>query len=111
VAKASRGKASGRSVPANKVKGCKRNSDPALSWVEREYPQLAAWRLLAVEWLKGETLGVSTRLSALSAFFERYLVRLDLPLDPAVFLARDTVLDSVNQNVRFTDNHLGRSAR
>jgi len=92
VAKASRGKASGRSVPANKVKGCKRNSDPALSWVEREYPQLAAWRLLAVEWLKGETLGVSTRLSALSAFFERYLVRLDLPLDPAVFLARHTVL-------------------
>ena len=34
---------------APKVKGVKRESDATLGWVEREYPQLAAWRALAVE--------------------------------------------------------------
>ncbi len=92
MTRTSTAKASGRSALADKIKGVKRNNDAALGWVEREYPQLSAWRVLAVEWLTGEALGVSARLSALSAFFERYLVRLDLPLDPAVFLARDTVL-------------------
>ncbi|KHK55943.1 integrase [Ralstonia sp. A12] len=45
-----------------------------------------------MRWLKGETNGVSGKLQALVAFFERYLVRHNLPLDPAVFLARTTVL-------------------
>lgn len=70
----------------------KRNTDTGLGWVERDYPQLAAWRILAVEWLKGETIGISTRLKALVAFFERYLVQQGLPLAPSVFLARSTVL-------------------
>lgn len=75
-----------------KRKGVTRDTDTTLGWVERDYPQLAVWRALAVEWLKGETVGINTRLQALVAFLERYLVRLGLPLDPAVFLARDTVL-------------------
>lgn len=79
-------------APAPKVKGVKRNNDTSLGWVEREHPQLAAWRVLAVAWLKGETRGVAKRLGALVAFFERYLVQQELPLDPAVFLARGTVL-------------------
>lgn len=79
-------------APATKVKGVKRDNDIRLGWVVREYPQLAAWRALAAEWIKGETSGVSTRLSALVAFFERYLIQHGLPLDPAVFLARNTVL-------------------
>ena len=79
-------------APAPKAKGVKRDTDTSLGWVEREHPQLAAWRALAVEWLKGETSGVDRRLKALVAFFERYLVRQGLPLDPAVFLARRTVL-------------------
>lgn len=79
-------------IPSPKVKGVKRNTDTTLAWVEREYPQLAAWRVLAVEWLKGEIRGVSDRLNALVAFFERYLIQQGLPLDPAVFLARNTVL-------------------
>ncbi|WP_447788368.1 gamma-mobile-trio integrase GmtZ [Pseudomonas farris] len=70
----------------------KRNTDTSLAWVEREYPQLAAWRVLAVEWLKGEIRGVSDRLNALVAFFERYLIQQGLSLDPAVFLARNTIL-------------------
>ncbi|AET89971.1 integrase family protein [Burkholderia sp. YI23] len=79
-------------TPAQKVTGVKRKTDTSLRWVERDYPQLAAWRALAVEWLKGETNGVQLRLHALVAFFERYLVQQGLPLDPMVFLARSTVL-------------------
>lgn len=77
---------------APKVKGRKRENDATLGWVEREYPQLETWRVLAVEWLKGETSGVEKRLNALVAFFERYLIAQSLPIDPAVFLARSTVL-------------------
>jgi hypothetical protein len=79
-------------LPVSKNKGVTRETDTTLSWVERDYPQLAAWRVLAVEWLKGETRGVASRLKALVAFFERYLVQQELPLDPAVFLARTAVL-------------------
>jgi hypothetical protein len=79
-------------APAPKVKGVKRDTDTSLGWVEREHPQLAAWRALAVEWLKGETSGVAERLKALGAFLERYLVQQGLPIDPAVFLARNTVV-------------------
>ncbi|MFL9966426.1 VPA1269 family protein [Paraburkholderia sediminicola] len=79
-------------LPVSKNKGVTRETDTTLSWVERDYPQLAAWRVLAVEWLKGETRGVASKLKALAAFFERYLVQQVLPLDPAVFLARTAVL-------------------
>lgn len=78
--------------PAPKKKGIKRDTDTSLGWVEREYPQLEPWRALAVEWLKGETRGVSIRLKALVAFFERFLVEQGLPLAPAVLLSRTTVL-------------------
>lgn len=79
-------------APAPKVKGARRSTDSTLDWVERENPQLAVWRELAVEWLKGETRGVDRKLQALAAFFRRYLVQQGLPLNPAVFLARRTVL-------------------
>jgi len=79
-------------APAIKVIGVRRDSDRTLGWVEREYPELTAWRVLAVEWLAGEVSGISHKLDALVAFLERYLVQQDLPLDPAVFLDRRTVL-------------------
>jgi hypothetical protein len=82
---------------APKVIGLTRATDTALGWVERDYPQLAAWRALAIEWLKGETVRLDTRLKALVAFFERYLVRQALPLEPAALLARTTVLPSFYQ--------------
>ncbi|SIN77071.1 gamma-mobile-trio integrase GmtZ [Paraburkholderia phenazinium] len=82
-----------------KVKGLTRATDVNLGWVEREYPQIAAWRTLAVEWLKGETTGVGARLWALTTFFERYLIRCGLPLEPAVFLARDTILPDFYRTV------------
>lgn len=83
--------------PAPKTKGVKRDTDTTLGWVAREHPQLNAWRALAVEWLKGETSGVGRRLNALVAFFERYIVQDGLPLDPAVLLARNTVLPDFYQ--------------
>lgn len=84
---------------APKVKGVKRDTDATLNWVKREYPQLETWRALAVEWLKGETRGVPPRLHALVGFFERYLVQQGLPLDPAVFLDRSTVLPDFYRTV------------
>lgn len=79
-------------APAPKVKGVNRDTDTSLGWVQREYPQLAAWRALAVEWMKGETCSINDKLRALVAFLERYLIQQGLPLDPAVFLAHRTVL-------------------
>ncbi|MBP0639708.1 integrase family protein [Cupriavidus sp. AcVe19-6a] len=84
--------APGAATSPQNEKGMARDVDTNLTWVERNYPQLAAWRALAVEWLKGETRGVHKRLHALSAFFERYLIQQGLPVDPAVLLARTTVL-------------------
>lgn len=66
--------------PAQKKTGVQRDTDTSLGWVAREYPQLDSWRVLAVEWLKGETLGLDVRLSALVAFLERYLIQQGLPL-------------------------------
>lgn len=78
--------------PLPRVKGVKRNNDITLAWVEREYPQLSAWRVLAVEWLKGEIRGVGDRLQAFVCFFERYLIQQGLAPDPAALLAHDTIL-------------------
>lgn len=80
------------SPPPPKLRGITRSNDTALGWVERDYPQLTAWRVLAVEWLKGETSGIDARLKAFVSFFERYLIRQALPLDPALLLAKSTVL-------------------
>jgi hypothetical protein len=89
-------KASSTSLPG-KVKGVKRSTDTTLGWVEREYPQLVDWRALAVEWIGGETRSIAVKLEALSCFFERYLIRQGLALEPAVFLARNTVLPNFYQ--------------
>ncbi|MFL9951705.1 VPA1269 family protein [Paraburkholderia agricolaris] len=79
-------------APARRLAGVMRATDTSMGWVAREYPQLAAWRVLGVDWLKGEVRGVPPKISALVAFFERYLVRQRLPLEPAAFLARSTGL-------------------
>lgn len=79
-------------MQAPKEKRVKRSTDTTLAWVEREHPQLTTWRILGVEWLKGEVKRVHARLEALALFFERYLIQQGLPLDLAVLLARNTVL-------------------
>lgn len=77
-------------TPAPKVVGVTRETDIALGWVERDYPQLAVWRSFAVDWLKGETKGVDKKLRALTAFFERFLIQQRLPLEPSVLLSRNS---------------------
>jgi len=72
-------------------------NDTTLGWVAREYPQLTAWRALAAEWLKGETLNLTDRLKSLAVFLERYIIQQGLPLDPAMLLARGTVLPDFYQ--------------
>lgn len=52
-----------------------------------------------MEWLKGETRGVAKKLIALNAFLERYLIQQNLPLDPAVLLAANTILPDFYQTV------------
>jgi len=78
-----------RPVPDRKP-GIGRNSDTSLTWVQQEYPQLENWRGPAVLWLQRESRGMSTKLKALVLFFEKYLVGHRLPVDPAVFLSRET---------------------
>lgn len=75
-----------------KIVGVTRNTDMMLGWVAREYPQLEAWRVFAVEWLKGETNGITDKLQALALFFEKYIIKQSVTNDPAVFLARSTIL-------------------
>lgn len=77
---------------AERVFKVARDYDTTLGWVERDYPQLADWHALAVDWLKGATVGLDRRLLALVAFLEKYLIQQRLPLDPAVLLSRTTVL-------------------
>ena len=72
-----------------KRKGSRRSEDTTLEWVRADYPQLASWHTLAVKWLKGETRGLDTKLFALVAFFERYLIQQGLPHEPAAILRRD----------------------
>jgi len=76
----------------SKTVGITRETDMTLGWIERDYPQLAEWRSLAIEWLKGEITAVGDKLNGLSVFFERFLIQQSLPLDPKVFLSRDSVI-------------------
>jgi len=89
-----------------KIIGLNRTNDRALGWVEREHPQLAAWRTHAVEWIRGETLNVKGKLYSLSIFLGRYIALQGLPLDPAVFLARSTVLPDFFQTA-CANSHAG----
>lgn len=68
------------------------DADPSLGWIERDYPELEAWRVLAVSWLKGEKRSIRTKLLSLRLFFKRFIAECGLPADPSVTLARTTVL-------------------
>jgi hypothetical protein len=84
---------------AETVKRVKRATDVAFGWVQQDYPQLETWRALAMAWMDGETTRIRSRLEALAIFFERYLVKKALPLDPVIFLSRKTVLPDFYRTV------------
>lgn len=72
--------------------GITQANDVNLSWVERDYPQLEKWRVLAVDWLKGETKGLKIRLESLANFFHNVLSQASVSSDPKLFLRRDSII-------------------
>jgi hypothetical protein len=85
-------------VIQKRKKGIQRSNDIELEWVSRSYPDLEMWRGYAVEWMKGETRSVSSRLNALVVFLEKYLIKNRLPLDPLDFLSPSTILPDFYQS-------------
>lgn len=81
-----------------------RQHDVELQWVARDYPELEAWRQLAVDWLKGEKAGLNHKIFALRCFFEDYLLRQKLPLTPEAFFARGTTLPDFRATACPTSN-------
>lgn len=75
-----------------KKKGVKKSNDISLAWLERKYPEMREWRCVAIKWLEHEKKGVSTKLNALAAFLERFIVRLGLPERPQEFLCNGSVI-------------------
>jgi hypothetical protein len=77
---------------AKATKRVQKAHDLELTWVARDYPELKCWRTLAVEWLKGETLGLGHRMAALTAFFDVYLAHPAVPKLPEEMLSREVEL-------------------
>jgi hypothetical protein len=69
-------------------KRIQKSYDLELTWVQRDYPELAAWRELAAEWLGTQAHGLNYRVSAVTAFFEIYLSHPDVPVLPKETLSR-----------------------
>lgn len=92
----------GAALAAGKVKkppiSIKRD-DTNLGWVVKDYPQLESWRVLAVNWLKGEPMNLSKKLNVMAAFLVRYVVGLKLPTEPNELLRRGTILPDFYQTV------------
>lgn len=59
--------------------------DKGLRWVVKLYPELADWRLLAVDWIAGQTGPSKPRLLALQSFFREFLIGQNLPTAPRQF--------------------------
>jgi hypothetical protein len=84
--------------------------DKNLEWVELQYPILEKWRKFAINWLNSMK-STENSLRAIQIFFERYIISLDLPLDPMIYLSRDKVfpdffevaLSRTSKNVQFNN--------
>jgi hypothetical protein len=74
-----------RARKASKKPGVRRQNDLNLTWVTQTYPQLEAWRKLCSEWLRSREAGVGQCILAMNTFLE-FLVKANLPTDPAIFL-------------------------
>jgi len=61
------------------------HNDKSLRWVAKQFPELSAWRTLAVEWIAGQTGPSKPRLVALQCFFREFLAEQKLPTDPEAF--------------------------
>ncbi|RYZ82861.1 MAG: hypothetical protein EOP06_20995, partial [Proteobacteria bacterium] len=61
-----------------------------MRWVTRIYPELSAWRTLAVEWMAGQTGSTKPRLLAFQAFFREFIIGHNLPTNPEQFFDTST---------------------
>jgi hypothetical protein len=70
----------------------KKVASPAVpfKWVD-EYPTLFTWREYAVRWLADSNANKAAKVRNLKIFFSEMLLRLDLHLTPASYLAADKV--------------------
>jgi hypothetical protein len=99
----------GKRVVGKAAKG-NLKSDKTLGWLKERYPQLVAWRELAVKWLNDQSAALDSKLQALSAFFERYLVGQGLPHKPAELLARSLVLPDGRELPNFYEKACSKSS-
>lgn len=75
------------------LKNLRRDHDPTLSWVSRDFPHLEdPWKALALGWFLTLRRVSREHLYALSQFLGRYLTDQGLPSDPATLLRKDSNL-------------------
>lgn len=93
-------------LPAHKMQqGTSRDSDSTFSWISKKHPQIEPWRILASEWLAGITHGLGQRITALATFMEKFIIEQALPLDPAIFLSRSTLLPDFYKTICQESKH------
>ena len=73
-------------------KKANKSYDVRFTWVVKARPELEQWRSYAEQWLAGEDRGIDSRLKALSVFFERFLIALNIPSAPEFLLARKSLI-------------------
>lgn len=67
------------------------SSDPNLTWVAHQYPELGSWRDYAVRWLAFSNKDIKAKLRSMRVFFEEYLLRLNLPMHADVYLRKGQI--------------------
>lgn len=80
------------------TKGKRRRSDTNLAWVTIEHPELVEWCELGVQWLKGKESGLAHALSGVNVFID-YLVKHNLPANPAEFLLSRTEVPDLYETI------------
>lgn len=80
------------------------HNDKKLRWVTQLYPELAAWRDLAVEWVDGQTGTAKPRLLALQCFFRELIVENKLPTEPRAFFEATTHVPDFYRQTRTRRN-------
>lgn len=69
-----------------------RTKDLSFHWLTEQYGiQWDDWRSLATEWFAQLDSGLEVHRKNVTWFFEKYLVRHNMPADPDMFLAKNTV--------------------
>jgi len=84
-------------IISDRPRGLPKQTDQDLTWVKDTCPHLESWRALASEWIKGrgaQSGGIGTKLYSISAFLERYILGLGLPVEPVRLLERSLLAPS-----------------